>query len=157
MAKLPLDMALWDHTTLNPARPDAMVSFCMYHLSWCQLVLLPKQSGACWAAFIMIVTITNNSCDGFVSWFGFALARPRRKYDVLFVRDIGKHISGAGMDTNIIGRGAYEHVPGKPWQEDHPSINRIVCSDIPAAAHGNPGGPGQPRAVPCSFCMETHR
>jgi hypothetical protein len=28
------------------------------------------------------------------------------------VRDIGKHISGGGMDTNIVGRGAYEHVPG---------------------------------------------
>ena len=35
-------------------------------------------------------------------------ARPDALYDVLFVRDIGKDISGAGMDTNIIGRGAYE-------------------------------------------------
>ena len=33
------------------------------------------------------------------------------RYDVLFCRDIGKDISGAGMDTNIIGRGAYETVP----------------------------------------------
>ena len=53
MAKLPLDMALWNHTTLDPARPDAMVSFCIYHLSWCQLIPFSKQPEACWPAFIM--------------------------------------------------------------------------------------------------------
>jgi hypothetical protein len=31
----------------------------------------------------------------------------------------GKDISGAGCDTNIIGRGAYETVPGKPWQQGY--------------------------------------
>ena len=69
-------------------------------------------------------------------------ARPDAMYDVLFVRDMGKDISGAGVDTNIVGRGAYESVPGKPWQEGHPSINRIVVSDISPGAHGNPGGSG---------------
>ena len=69
-------------------------------------------------------------------------ARPDAMYDVLFCRDIGKDISGAGMDTNIVGRGAYESVPGKCWQEGLPSINRVVVSDITPGAHGNPGGPG---------------
>jgi hypothetical protein len=69
-------------------------------------------------------------------------ARPDALYDVLFCRDIGKDISGAGMDTNIIGRGAYEMVPGKQWQHDSPSINRIVASNVSEGAHGNPGGPG---------------
>ena len=61
---------------------------------------------------------------------------------MLFVRDMGKDISGAGCDTNIIGRGAYETVPGKPWQNGQPSINRLVVSDISPGAHGNPGGSG---------------
>ena len=49
-------------------------------------------------------------------------ARPDALYDVLYCRDIGKDISGAGMDTNIIGRGAYETVPTTP-----PPIKNKIC------------------------------
>ena len=52
----------------------------------------------------------------------------------------------------VLSRAGHEHHrpwgirarPGKLWQPEagHPSINRIVCSDIPPEAHGNPGGPG---------------
>ena len=37
-------------------------------------------------------------------------ALPLEQIDVLVVDEIGKNISGAGMDTNIIGRG----VDGRP-------------------------------------------
>ncbi len=69
-------------------------------------------------------------------------ARADALYDVLFVREMGKDISGAGMDTNIIGRSPYELVPGKAWQPGMPTINRIIVSDLTETSHGNAVGMG---------------
>ena len=53
--------------------------------------------------------------------------------DVLIIDEMGKDISGAGMDTNIIGRWMVE---GEPEPES-PRIKRIVILDLTPASHGN--------------------
>lgn len=59
--------------------------------------------------------------------------------DVLIVDEIGKNISGAGMDPNIIGRTAKGILPGYAG----PSIGRIVVAGLTAAGGGNAIGIGQ--------------
>lgn len=58
--------------------------------------------------------------------------------DVLIVEQIGKDISGAGMDPNIIGRTTKGKLPGFAG----PSIQRIVVLDLTEATHGNACGIG---------------
>jgi hypothetical protein len=67
---------------------------------------------------------------------------PVDELDVLFIDRIGKNISGAGMDTNIIGRGVYGYIAGEPWFEGLPSITRIVLSDLSDESDGNGVGMG---------------
>jgi len=58
--------------------------------------------------------------------------------DVLIVDQMGKNISGTGMDTNVVGRIMFigEKEP------DHPRITRIVVLDLTDASHGNAVGIG---------------
>ncbi len=58
--------------------------------------------------------------------------------DVLIVDQIGKNISGSGMDPNIIGR---MKIPGQPAAE-FPKIKIIVITDITEPSHGNACGIG---------------
>ncbi len=58
---------------------------------------------------------------------------PADEIDVLIIDEMGKDISGAGMDTNIIGRWMVE---GEPEPES-PRIKRIVILDLTPASHGN--------------------
>ncbi len=67
---------------------------------------------------------------------------PIDEIDVLFCERLGKNISGAGMDTNIIGRHTQGYVPGVPWQPGQPSITRIVVSDLSDESDGNGIGMG---------------
>ena len=67
---------------------------------------------------------------------------PLDEIDVLFCDRMGKNISGAGLDTNIIGRGVYGYVQGVPWCEGMPSIMRIVVSDLSEESDGNAVGMG---------------
>ena len=53
--------------------------------------------------------------------------------DVLIIDEMGKNISGAGMDTNIIGRWMVE---GEPEPES-PRIKRIAILDLTPESHGN--------------------
>ncbi len=67
------------------------------------------------------------------------LARlPFSQIDVLVVDELGKHISGTGMDTNVIGR---RPLPGEPPPRE-PLIQVIVVLDLGAASHGNANGIG---------------
>jgi len=59
--------------------------------------------------------------------------------DVLIVDEIGKNISGAGMDPNIIGRTAKGILPGYSG----PTIHRIVVAGLTEAGGGNAIGIGQ--------------
>ena len=58
--------------------------------------------------------------------------------DVLIVDQMGKNISGTGMDTNVIGR---IQISGSPEPES-PRITRIVVRDLTEATHGNAVGIG---------------
>lgn len=61
---------------------------------------------------------------------------PCNHLDVLIVDEMGKDISGAGMDPNVLGRYS---VPG---MDGGPSIHRIVVLRLTAASHGNAIGMG---------------
>ncbi len=65
---------------------------------------------------------------------------PRIKFDdidILIVEQIGKNISGTGMDTNIIARDSFGPLPGAV-----PRIQRIIIEDLTEGAHGNAIGFG---------------
>jgi len=63
---------------------------------------------------------------------------PFDKIDVLIVDEMGKNISGTGMDTNVIGRIMFigEREPEKP------KITRIVVLGLTEESHGNAIGVG---------------
>lgn len=61
-----------------------------------------------------------------------------KEIDVLVVERIGKDISGAGMDPNVVGRTTAGILPGY----DGPTIRRIVVGGITPASHGNAIGVG---------------
>ena len=63
---------------------------------------------------------------------------PFDKIDVLIVDEMGKNISGTGLDTNVIGRIMFigEKEP------DHPKITRIAVLDLTEESHGSAVGIG---------------
>jgi len=63
---------------------------------------------------------------------------PVKDIDVLIVDELGKNISGTGMDTNIIGR---MKIHGEP-EPDYPDIKQIVIDGITDESHGNALGIG---------------
>jgi hypothetical protein len=63
---------------------------------------------------------------------------PVSKLDILIVDEIGKDISGTGLDTNVIGR---LKIRGQP-EPVEPDIAMIVVRDLTAATHGNAYGIG---------------
>jgi len=58
--------------------------------------------------------------------------------DLLIVDEIGKNISGEGMDPNVTGRPG----SGLPGFSDAPNIQKIVVLDVTAESHGNGVGIG---------------
>jgi hypothetical protein len=71
-----------------------------------------------------------------------ALARiPLEALDVLVIDEIGKDISGLGMDSNVVGR-YYDGPSGQP-----PRIQRIVVRDLTDATAGNGVGLGMADVV----------
>ena len=63
---------------------------------------------------------------------------PFSMIDVLVVEEMGKNISGAGMDTNVIGRPANPH---EPFPAD-PKILWIAALDLTEESYGNAVGIG---------------
>jgi len=63
---------------------------------------------------------------------------PFDQMDVLIVDELGKNISGGGMDTNVIGRLSFIGSP-KPKK---PRITRIFVRNLSQATHGNASGIG---------------
>ncbi len=63
---------------------------------------------------------------------------PFENIDILVIDEMGKNISGTGMDTNVIGRIMFigEKEP------ESPKITRIVVLDLTEASHGNGVGIG---------------
>jgi len=69
---------------------------------------------------------------------GLMAALPFDDIDVLIVDEMGKNISGTGMDTNILGRMC---VPGVP-EPDRPHITAVVVLGLTEPSHGNATGVG---------------
>ena len=69
---------------------------------------------------------------------GLTPGLPFREVDVLVVDEMGKNISGTGMDTNVIGR---LRIPGKP-EPEWPRVKAIVVLGLTATTHGNALGVG---------------
>ncbi|TDT62762.1 DUF362 domain-containing protein [Fonticella tunisiensis] len=63
---------------------------------------------------------------------------PFDKLDVLIVDEMGKNISGTGMDTNIINRIKIKNEP----EPEGIKITNIVVSDLTEESHGNALGMG---------------
>jgi hypothetical protein len=63
----------------------------------------------------------------------------------LLVDEIGKEISGCGMDTNVVGRKAYIHESGPA---EFPKIKRIIVRSLTEQTHGNASGIGY-----SEFCL----
>jgi hypothetical protein len=63
---------------------------------------------------------------------------PIAHFDILILDEMGKNISGTGMDTNIIGRIC---IPGSQDPE-FPKITKIIVDDLTDVSHGNALGMG---------------
>lgn len=68
--------------------------------------------------------------------YGLMAKLPFEEFDLLVIDEIGKDISGAGMDPNITGRNYF------PWVKGGPKIDKIVILDISPHSDGNPSGMG---------------
>ena len=64
---------------------------------------------------------------------------PFREVDLLIIDEIGKDISGSGMDLNVVGRKFGYHRAGS---EEYPKCTRIYVRGLSAATHGNAAGLG---------------
>jgi hypothetical protein len=64
---------------------------------------------------------------------------PFKTCDILLLDQIGKNISGSGMDTNVVGRKFNDHVAA---EHEWPKIKRIIIRDLTEATHGNACGIG---------------
>lgn len=58
------------------------------------------------------------------------------KFDVLIIKEIGKNISGTGMDTNVVGRYHTQFASGGP------KITKIAILDLTDKTQGNANGIG---------------
>ncbi|OHB78076.1 MAG: [Fe-S]-binding protein [Planctomycetes bacterium RBG_16_64_10] len=64
---------------------------------------------------------------------------PFAKVDILVLDEIGKNISGAGMDTNVVGRKQHADLPAS---DRLVQVKRIVARSLTAESHGNATGIG---------------
>ncbi len=69
---------------------------------------------------------------------GLMASLPFDDIDVLVVDEIGKNVSGTGMDTNIVGRMFIRGVP----EFSRPNVRIVVVRDITEESHGNGIGLG---------------
>ncbi len=67
---------------------------------------------------------------------------PYESIDLLIVDRIGKNISGAGMDPNIIGRSIHGYLTSPQENPSKPYIRRIFVRDLTPETHGNAIGIG---------------
>ena len=65
--------------------------------------------------------------------------------DILLIDEIGKEISGTGMDTNVIGRKYHDHSPA---EHETPKIKRVLVRGLSAKTQGNAAGIGL-----AEFCL----
>ncbi|MGI8948169.1 MAG: lactate racemase domain-containing protein [Ornithinimicrobium sp.] len=76
---------------------------------------------------------------------------PFEDLDVLVVDTMGKDISGAGMDTNVLGR---FWIPGVP-EPSGPHIAAVTVHRLTAASRGNASGIGLADLVPAALIADV--
>ena len=64
---------------------------------------------------------------------------PFDNVDLLIVDEIGKNISGAGMDTNVVGRKFHDNHAA---EKEYPKVTRILVRGLTPETHGNASGIG---------------
>jgi hypothetical protein len=64
---------------------------------------------------------------------------PFKTADLLLIDEIGKNISGTGMDTNVVGRKYLDHVAA---ENEWPKIRTIIIRGLTPETHGNATGIG---------------
>jgi Lactate racemase N-terminal domain len=64
---------------------------------------------------------------------------PFGNVDILIIDEMGKNISGAGIDTNVVGRKRGLLQAGK---DEYPKVKRIIVRSLTEASHGNAVGLG---------------
>ena len=64
---------------------------------------------------------------------------PFDRCDILLIDELGKNISGAGVDTNVVGR-KYRYHEAAP--DEFPKVRRIVIRGLTEETHGNASGIG---------------
>jgi len=64
---------------------------------------------------------------------------PFKSADLLLIDEIGKNISGTGMDTNIVGRKFLDHVA---HETEYPKVRYIAIRGLTKETHGNATGIG---------------
>ncbi len=64
---------------------------------------------------------------------------PFDSVDLLIVDAIGKNISGAGMDTNVVGRKFHDNHAA---EKEYPKVTRILVRGLTPETHGNASGIG---------------
>ncbi len=79
---------------------------------------------------------------------------PFRRADVLIIDEIGKNISGSGMDTNVIGRKAYDH---QAAEDEWPKVARIIVRSLTQASDGNATGIGRAEFCRARVIEQTDR
>jgi hypothetical protein len=68
---------------------------------------------------------------------------PFEEIDLLIIDQIGKNVSGAGMDPNVIGRGVHGYSSALPRNgRPAPFVRRIFVRDLTPETHGNAIGIG---------------
>ena len=70
---------------------------------------------------------------------------PFDQADILAIDEIGKNISGSGMDTNVVGRKYLDH---RAADEEYPKVKKIIVRGLTADTHGNATGIGL-----AEFCL----
>jgi hypothetical protein len=65
---------------------------------------------------------------------------PFQEADLLVIDEIGKNISGSGMDTNVVGR--KRALRDQPATPDQPRMRHIFIRDLTEKTHGNAAGIG---------------
>lgn len=64
---------------------------------------------------------------------------PFRTADIVLIDEIGKNISGTGMDTNVLGRKYLDH---RAREDEYPKVRNLVVRDLTYETHGNATGIG---------------
>ena len=79
---------------------------------------------------------------------------PFPEVDILILDEIGKNISGAGMDTNVVGRG----VDGMPFRSARSRARNIYVRGLTPESHGNAVGVGLAEVVRSQIIkdMDSH-